>query len=557
MSVGSPELTNNLVKKEKLVEQSRPEEASAQPEQAELKKKVINLKSVLLGPDGINIQYTWVEGGNPDASYTYTLPLGKVQEMVQRGVYISSEGFDDSQGSDVEENLAKLRKFVEDQENLIRERERERELNLLAKTASELSFPDSKNPTEVADELNVFTGDQSSEAFTSPETDTVATQTPEQKPDSGRIESQQTDSSEQKPDSGRIESQQTDSSEQKPDSGERFKSPINETLIAGLKNENYYSGLRLIEDFLTSDEFESSSVSPEYTQLIANAILTMVNRGIESEQLQFVNHFLMEYPACLDILNITISIDSIQTPEQLEELKEKVERLNKAIGMESIQIAEQLKERLTKLFIRIRDEFVKFDSLVSRTRARYVTDFTLSEIIEPDNLSFLKLIYPKITQGISQFDEILQEVFVEPFNEWVEANETRINQIAESISEEVNEEKIAQDLENLQKLRRIYHETSSKLSELSEDKEGLFQYDLAYAQHNLNVYKYQFESIKSRNTDLKNELLLKQSILNRDKQDLSSNGPIIYKVSTKLNDILARVRSLISKLDQIIDFRIQ
>ena len=85
MSVESPELTNNLVKEEKRAEQPRSGEASAQPEQAELKIRVIKLKSVLLGNDGINIQYTWVEGGNPNPNVSYTLPLGMVQEMVQRG----------------------------------------------------------------------------------------------------------------------------------------------------------------------------------------------------------------------------------------------------------------------------------------------------------------------------------------------------------------------------------------------------------------------------------------------------------------------------------------
>ena len=376
MSVESPELTNNLVKKEKLVEQSRPEEASAQPEQAELKKKVINLKSVLLGPDGIHIQYTWVKGGNPNPNVSYTLPLGMVQEMVQRGVCIFSEGFDDSQGSDVEKNLAKLREFIENQENLRRERERERELNLLAETVSELSFPDSKNPTEVADESNVSAG---------PETDAVAAQT-------------QTDSSEQEPDSGSIEAR------------------INDILIKikDLRNEECYLGLGLIKDFLTSGEFESSSVSPEYIKLIANAILTIVNRGILFEGLQFVNNFLMEYPACLDILN-------------------------KAIGMESIQIAEQLKEELKKLFNWIKDEVVKFDYLVRNIYDISIRSSTPSEIIGQDNLSFLKLIYQKITEGGSLVNEIIKEVFAEPFNQWVQANITRINQIAESILQEVNE----------------------------------------------------------------------------------------------------------------------
>jgi hypothetical protein len=390
LSMGSP---NNLVETGTQAEQSRPEEASAQPEQAELKKKVINLKSVLLGPDGIHIQYTWVKGGNPNPNVSYTLPLGMVQEMVQRGVCIFSEGFDDSQGSDVEKNLAKLREFIENQENLRRERERERELNLLAETVSELSFPDSKNPTEVADESNVSAG---------PETDAVAAQT-------------QTDSSEQEPDSGSIEDQQTDSSEQEPDSGS-IEARINDILIKikDLRNEECYLGLGLIKDFLTSGEFESSSVSPEYIKLIANAILTIVNRGILFEGLQFVNNFLMEYPACLDILN-------------------------KAIGMESIQIAEQLKEELKKLFNWIKDEVVKFDYLVRNIYDISIRSSTPSEIIGQDNLSFLKLIYQKITEGGSLVNEIIKEVFAEPFNQWVQANITRINQIAESILQEVNE----------------------------------------------------------------------------------------------------------------------
>jgi len=390
LSTKSPD---NLVEAGTQVEQPRPGEASAQPEQAELKKKVINLKSVLLGPDGIHIQYTWVKGGNPNPNVSYTLPLGMVQEMVQRGVCIFSEGFDDSQGSDVEKNLAKLREFIENQENLRRERERERELNLLAETVSELSFPDSKNPTEVADESNVSAG---------PETDAVAAQT-------------QTDSSEQEPDSGSIEDQQTDSSEQEPDSGS-IEARINDILIKikDLRNEECYLGLGLIKDFLTSGEFESSSVSPEYIKLIANAILTIVNRGILFEGLQFVNNFLMEYPACLDILN-------------------------KAIGMESIQIAEQLKEELKKLFNWIKDEVVKFDYLVRNIYDISIRSSTPSEIIGQDNLSFLKLIYQKITEGGSLVNEIIKEVFAEPFNQWVQANITRINQIAESILQEVNE----------------------------------------------------------------------------------------------------------------------
>ena len=471
MSVESPELTNNLVKKEKLVEQSRPEEASAQPEQAELKKKVINLKSVLLGPDGIHIQYTWVKGGNPNPNVSYTLPLGMVQEMVQRGVCIFSEGFDDSQGSDVEKNLAKLREFIENQENLRRERERERELNLLAETVSELSFPDSKNPTEVADESNVSAG---------PETDAVAAQT-------------QTDSSEQEPDSGSIEAR------------------INDILIKikDLRNEECYLGLGLIKDFLTSGEFESSSVSPEYIKLIANAILTIVNRGILFEGLQFVNNFLMEYPACLDILN-------------------------KAISMESIQIAEQLKEELKKLFIRIKDEVVKFGDLVSSIQNISIySSSTPSQIIGQDNLSFLKLIYQKITAASSQVDEIIKEVFATPLYEWIQANITRINEIARPILDEVDERTIAEDLRKLRELRESHYRSSSGLS--SEERSKC-------------------NSIKTRNQELKNKLSKIVLILDNYNQNLS----FINEVSTESNTMLTRVRSLLSNdnLDRIINFKI-
>jgi hypothetical protein len=103
-------------------------------------------------------------------------------------------------------------------------------------------------------------------------------------------------------------------------------------------------------------------VSPAYIQLIANAILTIVNRGIQFEGLQFVNYFLMQYPACFDILDRAIGVEPTQTPEQL---KEEVKRLNEAIGLESIQIAGKLKEGLKDLFIQIRDEIVNFNSLVS------------------------------------------------------------------------------------------------------------------------------------------------------------------------------------------------
>jgi hypothetical protein len=528
MSVGSPELTNNLVKKEKLVEQSRPEEASAQPEQAELKKKVINLKSVLLGPDGIHIQYTWVKGGNPNPNVSYTLPLGMVQEMVQRGVCIFSEGFDDSQGSDVEKNLAKLREFIENQENLRRERERERELNLLAETASELSFPVSKNPTEVAGVPGVSTGDQSSEAFTSPETDTVAAQAPEQEPDSGRIEAQQTDSSEQEPDSDGIESRintgdqsseaftspETDTvaaqtPERKPDSG-GIGSRINE-LIEGLENKDCYEGLNLIERFLTSDEFRSLSVSPAEYIKIADAILEIVNRGIQSEGLKLFNYFLMmKYPACFDILD-------------------------KAIGMGSTQTAEQLKERLTKLFIRIRDQVVKFGDLVAKTKDKSLFRHTLSEIIGQDKLHFLKLIYPRITRGRSQVDGIIQQVFAGPFGEWVKANTIRINAIATAGLEQVDENKIARDLERLKQLKKS-NERGLRLSPRESDE---------------------YYSIKSRyNVHLKEALSYRRSILLRYKEDLSRNGPGVNEILTESDEILRIIGSLINNVDQIINLRI-
>ena len=473
LSTKSPD---NLVEAGTQVEQPRPGEASAQPEQEKREKvRVIKLKSVLLGNDGINIQYTWVEGGNPDASYTYTLPLGKVQEMVQRGVYISSEGFDDSQGSNVEENLVKLREFVKDQEKLRREREREKGLDLLAETASELSFPVSKNPTEVAGVPGVSTGDQSSEAFTSPETDTVAAQTPERKPDSGGIGSR-----------------------------------INE-LIEGLENKDCYEGLNLIERFLTSDEFRSLSVSPAEYIKIADAILEIVNRGIQSEGLKLFNYFLMmKYPACFDILD-------------------------KAIGMGSTQTAEQLKERLTKLFIRIRDQVVKFGDLVAKTNDKSLFRHTLSEIIGQDKLHFLKLIYPRITRGRSQVDGIIQQVFAGPFGEWVKANTIRINAIATAGLEQVDENKIARDLERLKQLKKS-NERGLRLSPRESDE---------------------YYSIKSRyNVHLKEALSYRRSILLRYKEDLSRNGPGVNEILTESDEILRIIGSLINNVDQIINLRI-
>ena len=472
LSTKSPD---NLVEAGTQVEQPRPGEASAQPEQAELKIRVIKLKSVLLGNDGINIQYTWVEGGNPDASYTYTLPLGKVQEMVQRGVCIFSEGFDDSQGSNVEENLVKLREFVKDQEKLRREREREKGLDLLAETASELSFPVSKNPTEVAGVPGVSTGDQSSEAFTSPETDTVAAQTPERKPDSGGIGSR-----------------------------------INE-LIEGLENKDCYEGLNLIERFLTSDEFRSLSVSPAEYIKIADAILEIVNRGIQSEGLKLFNYFLMmKYPACFDILD-------------------------KAIGMGSTQTPEALKEGLTDLFIRIRDQVVKFGDLVAKTKDKSLFRHTLSEIIGQDKLHFLKLIYPRITRGRSQVDGIIQQVFAGPFGEWVKANTIRINAIATAGLEQVDENKIARDLERLKQLKKS-NERGLRLSPRESDE---------------------YYSIKSRyNVHLKEALSYRRSILLRYKEDLSRNGPGVNEILTESDEILRIIGSLINNVDQIINLRI-
>ena len=518
--IKTPESHNNLA--ETQVKQSRPEEASAQPEQAELKIRVIKLKSVLTSEDSdeISIEYTWVQGGNPDASYT--LPLSKVREMVERGgVCIFSEGFDDSQVSNVEENLAKLREFVEDQENLRRKREREEGLDLLADTASELSFPDSTNSTEVAGVPDVSTG---------PETGTVATQTDssEQKPNSGGIESQQTDSSEQEPGSDGIESRintgdqsseaftspETDTvaaqtPERKPDSG-GIGSRINE-LIEGLENKDCYEGLNLIERFLTSDEFRSLSVSPAEYIKIADAILEIVNRGIQSEGLKLFNYFLMmKYPACFDILD-------------------------KAIGMGSTQTPEALKEGLTDLFIRIRDQVVKFGDLVAKTKDKSLFRHTLSEIIGQDKLHFLKLIYPRITRGRSQVDGIIQQVFAGPFGEWVKANTIRINAIATAGLEQVDENKIARDLERLKQLKKS-NERGLRLSPRESDE---------------------YYSIKSRyNVHLKEALSYRRSILLRYKEDLSQNGPGVNKILIESENILRRIRSLIDNVDQIINLRI-
>jgi hypothetical protein len=272
-----------------------------------------------------------------------------------------------------------------------------------------------------------------------------------------------------------------------------------------------------MQDFLTSGEFEISSVSPEYIQLIANAILTIVDQGIQSQGLQFVNYFLTEYYAyaCFDILD-------------------------KAIGMGSTQTAEQLKERLTELFTRIRDQVVQFDYLVRNIWDTSSPYSTPSEIIGQDNLSFLKLIYQKITERGSLVNEIIKEVFAEPFNQWVEANIARIKQIPKSVLQKVDEGKIAQDLERLEELKASYDRSSSGLSE------GKWS---------------EYDSIKAKYKDLRGDLSNIESILTNYNQDLSWNGPDIYKVSTEYkteyNNILTSIESLLSKLDQIIDFRIQ
>ena len=524
MSVELPESRNSLVGAGTQVEQFGSKAKSTRPEQEKREEvRVINLESVLSGTDEIYIKYTWVQGGNPDASYT--LPLSKVQKMVESGVCISSgvssEGSGYSKGSTVEENLAKLLEFVQKQENL--RRERERELNLLAETALELSFPDSKNHTEVADEPNVSAG---------PETDAVAAQTQtdssEQEPDSSRIESQRTYSSEQEPDSDGIESRintgdqsseaftspETDTvaaqtPERKPDSG-GIGSRINE-LIEGLENKDCYEGLNLIERFLTSDEFRSLSVSPAEYIKIADAILEIVNRGIQSEGLKLFNYFLMmKYPACFDILD-------------------------KAIGMGSTQTPEALKEGLTDLFIRIRDQVVKFGDLVAKTKDKSLFRHTLSEIIGQDKLHFLKLIYPRITRGRSQVDGIIQQVFAGPFGEWVKANTIRINAIATAGLEQVDENKIARDLERLKQLKKS-NERGLRLSPRESDE---------------------YYSIKSRyNVHLKEALSYRRSILLRYKEDLSRNGPGVNEILTESDKILRIIGSLIDNVDQIINLRI-
>jgi hypothetical protein len=221
-------------------------------------------------------------------------------------------------------------------------------------------------------------------------------------------------------------------------------------------------------------------------------------------------------------------VEPTQTPEQL---KEEVERLNEAIGMESIQIAEQLKERLTELFISIRDLIVQFGNLVGQIQDTTIRSSTPSEIIGQNNLLFLQLIYPKITRAISQVDEIIKGVFAEPFDRWVQANITRINEIARPILNEVNEEGISQDLRRLKELKESHYNSPSGLSE-EEWRE--------------------YESIKDRNKVLRSELLRTKSILDGYNQDLFFDEVL----TTESNRILEKVRSLLNDVYQIIDFQI-
>jgi hypothetical protein len=210
--------------------------------------------------------------------------------------------------------------------------------------------------------------------------------------------------------------------------------------------------------------------------------------------------------------------------------------LDRAIGMEPTQTAEQLKEGLTKLLIWIKDEVVKFGGLVSNIQNTDSNFNTLSNIIQPDNLSFLKLIYQKITEGGSPVNGIIKEVFEKPFDQWVQANIARINGIESSILQEVNEGEIDQDLEKLKELQQRHHESRSGLSE-----EEWSEY---YSIKNKTTYKV-----------LREDLLIKQSILNEDKQYLFGNDLYIDAVLTEFDNKLERARSLISKLDQIIDFQ--
>jgi hypothetical protein len=479
------ESRNSLVVPETQTEQSRSEEASARPEQEKHEEvRVINLESVLVGTDGIYIRFTF-KGGGTDESYIRS--LGEVQEMVERGgVCISSEGFDDSQGSTVEDNLNKLLEFIKRQEDSLKN------------TALELSSPDSKNLEAAAGVPNVSTGGQSDEVATQtpgqkPETDTVATQKPEQESDSGGIESR-----------------------------------INE-LIEGLENKDCLEGLSSIESFLNSNEFRRSSVSPAYIQLIANAILEIVNRGIQSEQqseqlnrgiqsskqLKFVNRFLVEHPACLDILG--------------------------AISMESTQTPEALKKEVKGLFIRIRDQVVKFGDLVEKTRDTESISSTPFKIIGVDSLNFLAIIYEKITKGRSQVDEVIKEVFAELFNQWVQAIIDRINQIAGPTLQKVNNN-IAKDLERLEEIRKLRYGILSQ--------EELSQEELSQAE----LSKSEYNSIKNRYENLKKELKEKQSTLREYYSELLSNGPAIDTITERFNTILAIVESSLSGIDQIIDF---
>jgi|GEM_PF-1936651 len=424
--------------------------------------------------------------------------------MVQRGVCISSEGFDPTVEGTVEGNFDRLFKFVQSQEDL----RREKEWSLLADTALELSVTQgSGNPTEVAGVPNVSTGGQSSEAFTPPETDAVAMQ-------------MQTDFADQQP-TDSVDQQPRGSAEQELDSGRIFESQIKEVLITSLRNENYYEGLGSIESFLIFNEL----VSPAYIQLIANAILTIVNKGIQSEGLPFANFFLQN-PWCLDILNRAIDMEPTQTVDQLTG---EVEILSRAIGLESIQIAGQLKEGLKDLFIQIRDEVVNFNSLVSGIQNTNSESLSIGQ----DNLSFLKLIYPQIINRGSQVNEIIIEVFAEPFDQWVQALIKRITEIKEQILQTVNESEINQALKRLQQLQTNHTESSLGLS-----LDGWSEY----------------ESIKNTYKGLEEKVVMEKRTLTEYRNQLGDLG--INTVLTELDRGEAEVDSLLSNLGQITNFRI-
>ena len=147
----------------------------------------------------------------------------------------------------------------------------------------------------------------------------------------------------------------------------------------------------------------------------------------------------------------------------------------------------------------------------------------------------MKLIYPRITRGRSQVDGIIQGVFAEPFGEWVKANIIRINAIATAGLEQVDENKIARDLERLKQLKKS-NERGLRLSPRESDE---------------------YYSIKSRyNVHLKEALSYRRSILLRYKEDLSQNGPGVNKILIESENILRRIRSLIDNVDQIINLRI-